>query len=40
MTTFEFHEMAQLSSRCFSDLEQKKICFQYPVKINSEKDTF
>lgn len=38
MPKFEFHEMARLSGRCFSDLEQKRICFQFPVKMNSEKD--
>ena len=37
---FEFHEMALLSGRSFSGLEQKRVCFQFPVKMNSEKDQF
>lgn len=37
MPTFEFHETALLSDRYFSGLEQKQLCFQFPVKKNSEK---
>lgn len=40
MPQFEFHEMARLSGRSFSDLKKKQICFPFPVKVNCEKDWF